>query len=1000
MMNDSDRRGSGVRSKGLARLGAFVVGALLGTVLVAVAPPTPADAITGSEFNAGLIIADSLFYDGNSMSEGEIQQFLAAKGSGLAGMTFSVGSRGRVISRSTGNVRCEAFTGGTLSAATIIFRAQQSCGISAKVLLVTLQKEQGLITKAAPSQGALDRAMGYACPDTAPCAPTTLGFGNQVYSGALQLNTYRADAFGRQPGWHAIQYHPNAGCGTSAVFVQNYATAALYNYTPYQPNAAALANLTGTGDSCSSYGNRNFWQFYNSWFGSTLGTSEPWPVIPPSVAGSSAIGATLTAVPGSWTAAPSFSYAWLRCTSLPATPFESVPSACTALPGASGATYATTSADASKYLAILVTATNSFGTKVSGGAMTRAVGTPENVTPPTVSGTPTLGSTWTVDTGTWSGTPTPTTVVYWLRCAQPITVPYTVVPVGCAAIPGANSHTYVSKADDVGSYLTAQVAGTNALGFALGGAVSTIPVGYPYNASAPTVSGSPAVGSTWTRDVGSWTGTPAPTTVTYWLRCTEPVTVTYTTVPPGCAAIPGANGASYVSTLQDVGKYLTAQLAGSNSLGFSLAGAVNTTAVQSAMPANTVKPSVSGGASVGSTWTVNPGTWTGAPAPTIGIYWLRCAQPVTAFTTVPTGCTAISGANAASYVATSEDAGKFLTAQVAGTNALGFALAGAPNAVAIPSAVPTNTTVPTVAGLSTVGSTWTVNTGAWSGSPVPTIGIYWLRCGQPVSVFTTVPSGCTAISGANATTYVATSADAGKYLTAQLAGSNALGFALAGAANSVAIQAAIPANTVAPTVSGAADIGSTWTVNTGTWTGSPAPTIGIYWLRCAQPITAMYTTVPAGCSAIPGANATTYRSTELDLGKYLTAQLAGSNPSGFALAGATNTTAVKAVFPANTVAPTVSGGSTVGSTWTVDTGAWTGTPAPTIGIYWLRCTQPIAAVFTTVPAGCTAISGANAASYVSTSQDVGKYLTAQLAGTNAAGFALAGAVSTTAVKVP
>ena len=32
----------------------------------------------------------------------------------------------------------------------------------------------------------------------------------------------------------------------------------LYNYTPYQPNAAALAAYPGTGDSCSAYGNRNF----------------------------------------------------------------------------------------------------------------------------------------------------------------------------------------------------------------------------------------------------------------------------------------------------------------------------------------------------------------------------------------------------------------------------------------------------------------------------------------------------------------------------------------------------------------------------------------------------------------------------------------------------------------------------------------------------------------------------------------------------------------------
>jgi len=154
-------------------LGAVLaVVAAVGSFVLALAPAAPADALSGSSFMPGLIISDSQFYDSAAMSESQIQQFLTSKGSGLAGFTFSVNSRARVTS-SSGATRCEAFQGGVLAASTIIYRAQVACGISAKVLLVTLQKEQGLITKKAPSQSALDRAMGYACPDTAPCAPTT-----------------------------------------------------------------------------------------------------------------------------------------------------------------------------------------------------------------------------------------------------------------------------------------------------------------------------------------------------------------------------------------------------------------------------------------------------------------------------------------------------------------------------------------------------------------------------------------------------------------------------------------------------------------------------------------------------------------------------------------------------------------------------------------------------------------------------------------------------------
>lgn len=69
-------------------------------------------------------------------------------------------------------------------------------------------------------------------------------------------------------------YHPDSDrCGGASVTIASAATAALYYYTPYQPNAAALANLYGTGDSCSSYGNRNFWRMYSDWFGDP---ASPW----------------------------------------------------------------------------------------------------------------------------------------------------------------------------------------------------------------------------------------------------------------------------------------------------------------------------------------------------------------------------------------------------------------------------------------------------------------------------------------------------------------------------------------------------------------------------------------------------------------------------------------------------------------------------------------------------------------------------------------------------
>ena len=130
-----------------------------------------------------------------------------------------------------------------------------------------MQKEQHLVTAVNPSDYQLMAAMGLNCPDTADCDPTYAGFFRQVYGAAKRYRYYLEHE--EQYGYTAhnlnyIQYHPNAACGGAQVYIENKATALLYIYTPYQPNIAALAAGNGTGDSCSSYGNRNFALIYTS----------------------------------------------------------------------------------------------------------------------------------------------------------------------------------------------------------------------------------------------------------------------------------------------------------------------------------------------------------------------------------------------------------------------------------------------------------------------------------------------------------------------------------------------------------------------------------------------------------------------------------------------------------------------------------------------------------------------------------------------------------------
>jgi len=264
--------------RGFGVLRAAVVAWCAATVVAVsvLVPVPPASAITGGGFNPGNIISDTNFYNGSAMTQPEIQSFLnSTVGACTNGKCLNVLRVNTTSKAASGN--CGPYSGAVGEAvSTVIYKVQRACNISAKVILVTLQKETSLLTAKAPTDGVLRKAMGYACPDTSACDSAYYGIFDQLYGAAWQLAWYN-DPDGSFT-WHKIgqasniAFHPDSACGSAPVVIQNRATAALYYYTPYQPNAAALANLYGTGDGCSAYGNRNFWVFYNQYFGPpTLG---------------------------------------------------------------------------------------------------------------------------------------------------------------------------------------------------------------------------------------------------------------------------------------------------------------------------------------------------------------------------------------------------------------------------------------------------------------------------------------------------------------------------------------------------------------------------------------------------------------------------------------------------------------------------------------------------------------------------------------------------------
>ncbi len=259
-------------------------------------PLNNSSALSGAEFQPGRIIDDAIFYSGNASSVSQVSSFINSK---VDCDTYGAKQYSSTMTRSQyavsrgypgvftclpqyrenpttreNNVGSPGYSPvGSLSSAEIIVNAGRTHGVNPLALVVLLQKEQALVTDEWPFPRQYQIATGYGCPDTAACDTQYYGFYNQVNNAARQLKKYSTSPqnYRYKAGQdNAVYWHPNSSCGASTFRIENNATAALYNYTPYRPNQAALNNLYGSGDGCSSYGNRNFWRMYRDWFGQTL----------------------------------------------------------------------------------------------------------------------------------------------------------------------------------------------------------------------------------------------------------------------------------------------------------------------------------------------------------------------------------------------------------------------------------------------------------------------------------------------------------------------------------------------------------------------------------------------------------------------------------------------------------------------------------------------------------------------------------------------------------
>lgn len=346
----------------------------------------------------------------------------------------------------------------------------------------------------------------------------------------------------------------------------------------------------------------------------------------------------------------------------------------------------------------------------------------------------------------------------------------------------------------------------------------------PSFSAAPSIIGTPLVGTPVSYTPGVVAGLPAPSVTRQWLL--------------NGVAISGATNLTYTPVAGDAGQALSVRETATNVNGSvsSTSATVNVTSV----PAFTAAPVILGTPTAGTPVAFTQGTVTGSPTPTRTRQWLRNGV-------------AISGATGTTYTPVEADIGTgILSVRETATNSAGAANSTS-TAVNVAAAAPVWTVAPAIIGTPQVSVATTASTGTVTGIPTPTISYQWTLNGSN-------------ISGATAATYTPITGDVGGALRRVTTATNAGGTVSSTSAPVTVIAAgSAPGNTVLPAITGVAQQGQVLSASTGTWTGSPS-SYAYQWLR-------------AGVN-ISGATSSTYTAQAADVGQAVSVRVTATNAFG------------------------------------------------------------------------------------------------------------------------
>lgn len=251
-------------------------------------------------FNQNMIMSDASFNNTASISAAQIDAILNARGSCISPNSGFL-ARDPIGYSPSGGYQY----GSNVTAGRVIYDAAVAYDLNPQVLLVTLQKEQSLVTSTSCSTNTISKAVGYACPDggssysysglnlytrngvtytsvSGICVNSAAkaGFTQQLIRAAWLLKFSQQRSLGnmdwaiirgnwnnsddlescyggamtagyrkRCPSDTAVYYDGYTTIDSTSTYMGSGATASLYRYTPH------------------FHGNQNFYNIFVSWFG-------------------------------------------------------------------------------------------------------------------------------------------------------------------------------------------------------------------------------------------------------------------------------------------------------------------------------------------------------------------------------------------------------------------------------------------------------------------------------------------------------------------------------------------------------------------------------------------------------------------------------------------------------------------------------------------------------------------------------------------------------------